>query len=286
MSVEPYGVLVTNGDNDSFPIWHLQHVERIREDVTVVVSPYLGTEWYARQVRNMSRPCPEGVDPGRDHTVITCQRPFRADRVSERLLAPWGGAPPEPPRDSVLPLDDAEIARIAAGYFVADRPLTLQVRGLDATIAQGTFLTPIDTFVAAILQSSFGERPIHFMTPAPPVSKLGLEDYTVRVGLTYRLNDGMSGRTIVALPENVGRSSAGAAIDLALTDTLLSDVFIVRGRVADPRLPWVDHANLTIPSQYSLAHYAAAVGHQLTGNRDAAERHARRMHFWSRFLDG
>src|SRR5690606_29822872 len=50
MSVEPYGVLVTNGDNDSFPLWYLQHVEHVREDVAIVLSPYLGLPHYARQV--------------------------------------------------------------------------------------------------------------------------------------------------------------------------------------------------------------------------------------------
>ena len=52
-SVEPYGVLVTAGDNDTFPLWYAQHVEGIRKDVVIAVTELLNTEWYARQlVRN------------------------------------------------------------------------------------------------------------------------------------------------------------------------------------------------------------------------------------------
>jgi hypothetical protein len=49
-SVEPNGVLITNGDNDSFPLWYAQEVEGVRRDVTVMLTPYLDMDWYARQL--------------------------------------------------------------------------------------------------------------------------------------------------------------------------------------------------------------------------------------------
>jgi hypothetical protein len=53
-SLEPNAIIVTNGDNDSFPLWYAQAVEGLRPDVTVVLSPYLGMAWYTRQMNRRS----------------------------------------------------------------------------------------------------------------------------------------------------------------------------------------------------------------------------------------
>jgi len=43
-------VLVTGGDNDSFPLWYLQLVERVRPDVAVITAPLVGADWYRAEV--------------------------------------------------------------------------------------------------------------------------------------------------------------------------------------------------------------------------------------------
>ena len=285
MSVEPYGVLVTNGDNDSFPLWYLQHVERIREDVTIVLSPYLGTAWYARQIRDLTRPCPQGMRPARDATVALCQRPFRAEGVHPRLLAAWGGSPARAPEDSILPLADGALDELASTYFMVQAPVTMRAGGLETTIEPGTIVTAEDTFVASILQHTYGKRPIHFMSPSPVATRLGLVNHTVRVGLTWRLKRPDESDRIVALPDEQARGSTGAFIDLLTTDTLSEHVFMIRGRVADADSVWVDHATFDIPLQYSLMHYAAARAHEVAGSGSAWRHHAERIEFWNRVAE-
>jgi len=63
-SVGANGILITHGDNDTFPLWYVQEVEEFRTDVRICNTSLLGTDWHIDQMRwacNESAPLPISI---------------------------------------------------------------------------------------------------------------------------------------------------------------------------------------------------------------------------------
>ncbi|PYO05219.1 MAG: hypothetical protein DMD30_14340 [Gemmatimonadetes bacterium] len=82
--VPPSGVLLSLGDNDTYPIWYLQQAGGTRKDVTVVTVPLLAAKWYrAELLRRYKLLDSAAVERwlGRDSTVaLVTKRSYTQNR--------------------------------------------------------------------------------------------------------------------------------------------------------------------------------------------------------------
>ena len=224
-SVEPYSVLFTNGDNDTFPLWYLQEVEGIRRDVTVIVGQYLFTQWYPRQLQELTQP--------------DRQRPFEPD---ERLADLYPA--PDLPSRPILSLapDDMDLIQGAA----TPQDANVRVGSLIVQYPRGTYLSRGDQVTLAIIRDSISERPIYFAWTGGIIRSLGLQDYGVRQGLATRLvlRDLETDGRFVRADDALG----GEWVDLERTRRLSSEVMMARSlRYRDI---WTDRSTLNIPYYY------------------------------------
>lgn len=225
MSVEPYGVLFTNGDNDTFPLWYVQEVEGIRKDVTVIVGQYLYTSWYIKQLRDLTSP--------------ENQRPYEAGDFPE--LHPDR----TPPTTAITNLDDVTMDGVAAVRLPED--VTLPFPRLAVTYPSGMVLDRAQQLALRVITDSGPERPIFFSSAGGLMQQLGLDRWGVRHGITTKLDlrsieDDSAG--LVLLDPEYG----GDWYDLEQSMTLYNDVYQFRG--LRDRDIWPDRSTSMMPMQY------------------------------------
>jgi hypothetical protein len=226
VSVEPYGVLFTNGDNDTFPLWYLQEVEGIRRDVTVVVGQYLLTTWYPRQLQRLTEP--------------DRQRPYVP------AVAPAFHEVREPPAESILALTPEQMDRVASARLAED--VTIGFPGIAVRYPAGMVLGRDHQLALAIIRDSIGDRPIFFSARGGMLSELGLDPWGVRHGLTTKLEM----RSLEQPPPEglvQGSEPYGSGwFELDRSLGLYRDVYLFRG--LRDRAVWADRSTLNIPLQY------------------------------------
>ncbi len=293
MSVEPYSVLFTNGDNDTFPLWYLQEVEGIRRDVTVIVTSYLNTPWYTKQLKELTKPCPAGVDPSTDWTVIQCQRPYTFENTDAAYVTDASQAGEKvplvideirQPTESIIPLTDEQIDEAAAGLARVDQSVVVQIGDIEARIPGGQYLSPWQRFALTLMVTAIDDRPIYFASSGNAALSLGVEPYLVRQGLAFRLYNGPLGEAeddFVQLEDPTLTPVTGRWLDPDRTEFLVEEVFIHRGGLPDEWEHWPDIATIGIPNYYAWVYLALLQEAIQSGDTEALDRYRARYQAWT-----
>ncbi|MCF7801818.1 MAG: tetratricopeptide repeat protein, partial [Candidatus Marinimicrobia bacterium] len=173
-SCEPNGILFTNGDNDTFPLWYLQEVEGIRKDVRVVNLSLLNTPWYIMQLKT--------------------QEPKVKIRLSDDVIRNIGMVPWEE-REYYIPGPDPEQPFDQMQMLPADRELGIRFN-LKPTIARrqnpntgklSGGLKVQDLMILEILQANRWQKPVYFAVTIAPSNKLGLDEYLRMDGQVFKV---------------------------------------------------------------------------------------------------
>ena len=301
MSVEPYGILFTNGDNDTFPLWYLQEVEGIRRDVTVAVTSYLNTDWYVKQLRDLTRPCGPGEDPDADPTRILCQRPYTAENTDAMYThdpaeAEAAGKVPiilwEParlPTRSIFSsaLDDARIEEAARQSTAIDSIQSFRLGPVTATMVGHSALLPWHLFAMSAIANSLGDRPVYFASSGAAAQTFGLRGRVIRQGLAFRLWPGDPGELgdVGVVPNRTLDEYAGVVgpwVDVVRTGTLADEVFIHRSGIPDEWTTWKDRSTIGIPNYYSWVYRSLQQWSVEIGDTGSATRYRERVEQWHR----
>jgi hypothetical protein len=203
-SCEENGIIFTNGDNDTFPLWYAQEVEGIRTDVRVCNTSYLQTDWYTDQMKRQayeSDPLPitwtkaQYIQGKRDRVYVFNRRP----QMDLGQALEWGRS--DDPRLKTLPgssfKDDyfpseklvykVDSAAVMRNHAISLRDTSRLLKEMVIDLTGKTSISKEAITILDMLHTNNWKRPIYFAITVDPNQFVRLDKYLQRTGLTYRI---------------------------------------------------------------------------------------------------
>ncbi|MGE5314373.1 MAG: DUF2723 domain-containing protein [Acidobacteriota bacterium] len=178
---EPDAILFTNGDNDTFPLWYLQDVEGIRQDVRIVNLSLVNTSWYIDQLKNETPHGAKKVPISTPDEEIARIQPMQWEPREMELPVPASVISQyKLSKDIASQAVFPDSGRGTGGVIKFTMPYTMTFGQIKAIRVQ-------DIITYDIIMTNKWERPIYFAVTSTPDSKLGLDRYFRMDGLAMKM---------------------------------------------------------------------------------------------------
>lgn len=203
-SCEDNGIIFTNGDNDTFPLWYNQEVEGVRTDLRVCNLSYLQTDWYIDQMRRQayeSNPLPitfteDQYVQGKRDVIYLMNDPrikgavdlkkaldFVKDDNPKTKLTQADNAAYIPSKRLFLKVDKEAVIR---NKVVPEAQYDQIVDTIFIDFGNKNYVTKDELMVLDMIANSNWERPIYYAITVGRDKYLGLQDYFQLDGFAYR----------------------------------------------------------------------------------------------------
>jgi Protein of unknown function (DUF2723) len=261
-SVEPYGILITAGDNDTFPLWYAQEVEGIRKDVTLANLSLMNTRWHLRQLRRRQTP---PFDPAEAAALWKphseeAGTPLTATEDSGMTSPAWPA-----PKQPVFSLTEAQLDSLPEAMRV-DEKSGVAFDSLKIAFGQDVLMLQ-DLATIFLIRDNLGKRPIFFSWSdgGYPDQTLGLSPYLVSQGFVRKLMP----KPVVASDSIVLSPSLGF-LDLPRTQRLLWEVYHWKAAARERPRGWVDQPSGSILQLYAVVYNGSSRAFAAAGRKDLA----------------
>ena len=198
-SCDKNAIIFTYGDNDTYPLWYAQEVEKIRLDVRVINLSLIAVDWYIDQQRRKINESPAvkmSLSPAAYRGLKRNQLPIQ-DGANEMSISdlmkflnedhprPAGNGVTfesyAPTRKIFIPVDKQKA--IQAGLA---NPQDSVVDKISFTLP-GNYIIKDDLAVLDIIANNAMERPVYFAVTCRPEKMQGLDDYMQLEGLAVKI---------------------------------------------------------------------------------------------------
>ena len=180
-SCEKEGIIFSNGDNDTFPLWYNQEVEEVGTDLRVCNLSYLQTDWYISQMKRPYYESPalpisweyKDFMPGKHEIAWVDNKlgPISVDKAFKFLLS------------------DAKSTKNKEGddYLPSNQLYVLTPDSQKIIFKSARRYTRSEMMIMEMLSQNQWKRPMYFAATVGNDYYLGLEPYFELTGMAYQI---------------------------------------------------------------------------------------------------